>query len=32
MTKLKIAIQGVKGAFHEIAAQNYFGSNIELVE
>lgn len=32
MNNLKIAIQGVKGAFHEVAAQEYFGSNIELLE
>ncbi|MCL2328573.1 MAG: prephenate dehydratase [Bacteroidetes bacterium] len=27
----KIAIQGIKGAFHEIAALKYFGSDIETV-
>ncbi|MDR1762221.1 MAG: prephenate dehydratase [Bacteroidales bacterium] len=27
----KVAIQGIKGAFHEIAAHKYFGSNIETV-
>lgn len=27
----KVAIQGVKGAFHEIAALKYFGSEIETV-
>lgn len=26
----RIAIQGVKGSFHEIAAREYFGENIEL--
>jgi len=26
----RIAIQGVKGAFHEIAARKFFGNNIEL--
>ncbi|NRA10566.1 MAG: prephenate dehydratase [Crocinitomicaceae bacterium] len=29
--KQKIAIQGVKGAFHEEAAQRVFGSDIEIV-
>ena len=28
---MKIAIQGVNGAFHEIAARQYFGSDIETV-
>ncbi|MDR3189331.1 MAG: prephenate dehydratase [Prevotellaceae bacterium] len=28
----KIAIQGVAGAFHEVAAQKYFGKNIVAVE
>ncbi|MDR2813083.1 MAG: prephenate dehydratase [Prevotellaceae bacterium] len=28
----KIAIQGVAGAFHEVAAQKYFGSDIAAVE
>lgn len=28
----KIAIQGIKGAFHEIAARKFFGDNIELAE
>lgn len=30
--KLKIAIQGVAGAFHDEAARKFFGDNIELVE
>ncbi len=30
-TKQRIVIQGVAGAFHEIAARNFFGSDIELV-
>ncbi|MDB4297226.1 prephenate dehydratase [Flavobacteriaceae bacterium] len=29
---MKIAIQGIKGSFHHIVAENYFGENIELVE
>lgn len=29
--KKKIAIQGIKGAFHEEAARNYFGEPIEIV-
>ncbi|MGY5351707.1 prephenate dehydratase [Wenyingzhuangia sp. IMCC45533] len=29
---MKIAIQGIKGSFHHIVAENYFGSDIELVE
>lgn len=28
----RIAIQGYQGAFHQEAAENYFGKNIELVE
>jgi len=28
----RIAIQGIKGAFHEIAARKFFGSEIELEE
>ncbi len=28
----KIAIQGVRGAFHEMAAKNYFDHSIDLVE
>ncbi|MDR0711007.1 MAG: prephenate dehydratase [Prevotellaceae bacterium] len=32
MQPKKIAIQGVIGAFHEIAAQKYFGKNIAVVE
>lgn len=30
--KLKIAIQGVKGSFHEEAAYKYFGNDIETLE
>ena len=29
---MKIAIQGIKGSFHHIVAENYFGENIELIE
>jgi len=29
---IKVAIQGVKGSFHEEAAYKYFGENIETVE
>lgn len=29
---MKIGIQGGKASFHEIAARNYFGNNIETVE
>ncbi len=29
---MKIAIQGIKGSFHHIVAENHFGSNIELIE
>jgi prephenate dehydratase len=32
MQPKKIAIQGVAGAFHELAAQKFFGKNIEAVE
>ncbi|MDR1416488.1 MAG: prephenate dehydratase [Prevotellaceae bacterium] len=32
MLQKKIAIQGVAGAFHELAAQKFFGKNIEAVE
>lgn len=32
MQPKKIAIQGVAGAFHEVAAQKYFGQNIVAVE
>jgi len=28
---MQIAIQGVKGAFHEVAARNYFGNDIEIL-
>lgn len=28
---MKIAIQGIKGAFHEIAAKEYFGDDIETI-
>jgi prephenate dehydratase len=28
---LKIAIQGYEGCFHQIAAQNYFNENVEIV-
>jgi len=27
----KVSIQGIKGAFHEEAAQNYFKSEIEII-
>lgn len=30
--KMKIAIQGIKGSFHHIVANKYFGEDIELVE
>ena len=29
---MKIAIQGIKGSFHHIVADNYFGENVELME
>ncbi|MGV6846249.1 MAG: prephenate dehydratase [Lutibacter sp.] len=29
---MKVAIQGIKGSFHHIVAQEYFGQNIDLVE
>lgn len=29
---MKIAIQGIKGSFHHIVAENYFGEHIELIE
>ncbi len=29
---MKIAIQGIKGSFHEIAAKQFFGNGIDLVE
>jgi len=28
----KVSIQGIKGSFHEVAAQQYFGDDIEIVE
>lgn len=31
MTKLRVAIQGIEGCFHEVAAHNYFGDDIEAV-
>ncbi|MCI4667400.1 MAG: prephenate dehydratase [Bacteroidia bacterium] len=31
-TKPRIAIQGIKGAFHEIAARKFFGQDIEIEE
>ena len=30
--KMKVAIQGIKGSFHHIVAQQYFGENIDLLE
>ncbi|TYB78260.1 prephenate dehydratase [Bizionia myxarmorum] len=30
--KKAIAIQGIKGSFHHIAAQQYFGDTVELIE
>lgn len=29
---MKVAIQGIKGSFHHLVAEEYFGENIELVE
>lgn len=29
---MKIAIQGIKGSYHHIVAENYFGNNIDLNE
>ncbi|MDP3313309.1 prephenate dehydratase [Lutibacter sp.] len=29
---MKVAIQGIKGSFHHIVAEKYFGKNIDLVE
>lgn len=29
---MKIAIQGIKGSFHHIVAESYFGTQIELIE
>lgn len=29
---MKVAIQGIRGSFHHIVAEKYFGKNIELVE
>lgn len=28
---MQVAIQGVKGAFHEVAARNYFGDKIDIL-
>jgi prephenate dehydratase len=28
---MQVAIQGVKGAFHEVAARNYFGNEIDIL-
>ncbi|OWP84652.1 prephenate dehydratase [Flavobacterium davisii] len=30
--KVTVAIQGIRGSFHQQVAQNYFGENIEIVE
>ncbi len=32
MSKIKIGIQGVKGAFHEIAVRKYFNQPVDIVE
>ena len=29
---MKVAIQGIKGSFHHIVAEQYFGKNIDLLE
>ncbi|MCK4562580.1 MAG: prephenate dehydratase, partial [Flavobacteriaceae bacterium] len=29
---MKVAIQGIKGSFHDIVAKQFFGNAIELVE
>jgi len=29
---MKVAIQGIKGSFHHIVAEKYFGKNIDLIE
>lgn len=29
---MKIAIQGIRGSFHHIVAENYFGSEIKMIE
>ncbi|MEN8765906.1 MAG: prephenate dehydratase [Wenyingzhuangia sp.] len=29
---MKIAIQGIKGSYHHIVAENYFGKNVQLIE
>jgi len=29
---MKVAIQGIKGSFHHIVAEQYFGKNIDLIE
>jgi len=31
LISMQIAIQGVKGAFHEVAARNYFGNDIHIL-
>ena len=28
---MKVSIQGIKGAFHEEAAKNYFKSDIDII-
>lgn len=30
--KMKVAIQGIKGSFHHIVAESFFGKNIDLIE
>lgn len=30
--KMKVAIQGIKGSFHHIVAEQFFGKNIDLLE
>ena len=29
---MKIAIQGIKGSFHHLVAQNYFGATVDVIE
>ena len=29
---MKVAIQGIKGSFHDIVARQFFGDDIELYE